>query len=74
MPGRVRGAVAGRPSRVVGRPGRGAYGGARPDETVVGGGHVTRPLVATKLYVPRLRRGLVARPRLVDRLAAATAG
>jgi ATP/maltotriose-dependent transcriptional regulator MalT len=29
---------------------------------------VTRPLVATKLYVPRLRRGLVARPRLVDRL------
>jgi LuxR family transcriptional regulator, maltose regulon positive regulatory protein len=30
--------------------------------------HVTRPLVATKLYVPRLRRGLVARPRLVDRL------
>src|SRR4029077_4809698 len=31
-------------------------------------GHVTRPLVATKLYVPRVRRGLVARPRLVDRL------
>ena len=29
---------------------------------------MTRPLVATKLYVPRLRRGLVARPRLVDRL------
>jgi LuxR family transcriptional regulator, maltose regulon positive regulatory protein len=29
---------------------------------------VTRPLVATKLYVPRLRRGLVPRPRLVDRL------
>ena len=29
---------------------------------------MTRPLVATKLYVPRVRRGLVARPRLVDRL------
>ena len=29
---------------------------------------MTRPLVATKLYVPRLRRGLVARPRLLDRL------
>jgi LuxR family transcriptional regulator, maltose regulon positive regulatory protein len=25
-------------------------------------------LLATKLYVPRTRRGLVARPRLVDRL------
>ena len=29
---------------------------------------MARPLVATKLYVPRLRRGMVARPRLVDRL------
>ena len=29
---------------------------------------VTRPLMATKLYVPRQRRGLVARPRLVERL------
>ena len=26
------------------------------------------PLIATKLYVPRLRRGLVARPRLLDHL------
>ena len=26
------------------------------------------PLIATKLYVPRLRRGLVARPRLLERL------
>ena len=25
-------------------------------------------LLATKLYLPRARRGLVARPRLVDRL------
>ena len=29
---------------------------------------MARPLVATKLYVPRLRRGLVARPRLLERL------
>ena len=29
---------------------------------------MTRPLVATKLFVPRLRRDLVARPRLLDRL------
>ena len=29
---------------------------------------MTRPLMATKLYVPRLRRGLVARPRLLERL------
>jgi LuxR family maltose regulon positive regulatory protein len=27
------------------------------------------PLLATKLYVPRLRRGLVARPRLIERLS-----
>ncbi len=26
------------------------------------------PLIATKLYVPKLRRGLVARPRLLERL------
>jgi LuxR family transcriptional regulator, maltose regulon positive regulatory protein len=29
---------------------------------------VAGPLIATKLYVPRLRRGLVARPRLLDRV------
>ncbi len=29
---------------------------------------MTRPLVATKLYVPRPRRGVVVRPRLLDRL------
>jgi LuxR family maltose regulon positive regulatory protein len=29
---------------------------------------VARPLIATKLYVPKLRRGLVARPRLSERL------
>jgi LuxR family transcriptional regulator, maltose regulon positive regulatory protein len=29
---------------------------------------VTRPLMATKLYVPKLRRGLVARPRLLKRM------
>ena len=29
---------------------------------------VTRPLMATKLYVPKLRRGLVARPRLLERM------
>ena len=29
---------------------------------------MTRPLMATKLYVPKLRRGLVARPRLLERL------
>ncbi len=29
---------------------------------------MTRPLVATKLYVPRPRRGTVPRPRLLDRL------
>ena len=29
---------------------------------------MARPLVATKLYVPRLRPGVVARPRLLDRL------
>jgi LuxR family maltose regulon positive regulatory protein len=27
-----------------------------------------RPLLETKLYVPRLRRGLVARPRLIERM------
>ena len=27
------------------------------------------PLLETKLYVPRLRRGLVARPRLIERLS-----
>ena len=27
------------------------------------------PLLETKLYVPRLRRGLVARPRLSERLS-----
>ena len=26
------------------------------------------PLIATKLYAPKLRRGLVARPRLLERL------
>ena len=26
------------------------------------------PLIATKLYAPQLRRGLVARPRLLERL------
>ena len=29
---------------------------------------VKRPVMATKLYVPRLRRGLVARPRLLRRM------
>lgn len=29
---------------------------------------LARPVVATKLYVPKLRRGLVTRPRLVERL------
>ena len=29
---------------------------------------MTRPLMATKLYVPKLRRGLVARPRLLERM------
>jgi LuxR family maltose regulon positive regulatory protein len=29
---------------------------------------VAVPLIATKLYVPKLRRGLLARPRLVERL------
>jgi LuxR family transcriptional regulator, maltose regulon positive regulatory protein len=29
---------------------------------------VTRPLMATKLYVPKLRGGLVARPRLLERM------
>jgi LuxR family maltose regulon positive regulatory protein len=28
----------------------------------------TGPLLQTKLYVPRLRRGLVARPRLIERM------
>ena len=32
------------------------------------GDGVARPLIATKLYVPKLRRGLVARPRLLERL------
>jgi LuxR family transcriptional regulator, maltose regulon positive regulatory protein len=29
---------------------------------------MARPMIATKLYVPKLRRGLVARSRLLDRL------
>ena len=29
---------------------------------------VARPIIATKLYVPKRRRGLVARPRLRERL------
>ncbi len=29
---------------------------------------MTGPLIATKMYVPKLRRGLVARPRLLERL------
>jgi LuxR family maltose regulon positive regulatory protein len=29
---------------------------------------MARPVIATKLYVPKLRRGLVARPRLTERL------
>ena len=29
---------------------------------------MARPMIATKLYVPKLRRGLVARPRLLERL------
>lgn len=29
---------------------------------------MARPVIATKLYVPKLRRGLVARPRLGERL------
>ena len=29
---------------------------------------MARPLIATKLYAPKLRRGLVARPRLLERL------
>ena len=32
------------------------------------GDGVARPLIATKLYVPKLRRGLVARPRLIAHL------
>ena len=31
---------------------------------------MARPLIATKLFVPRLRPGLVARPRLLERLRA----
>lgn len=34
------------------------------------GEHVARPLIGTKLYVPRPRQGLVARPRLHDVLRA----
>ena len=30
---------------------------------------MARPLVATKLYIPRPRRGVVSRPRLLDRLS-----
>ena len=37
-------------------------------ERPVEGAGLTQPLIATKLYVPRQRRGLVARPRLVERL------
>ena len=33
---------------------------------------MARPLIATKLYVPKLRRGLVARPRLTERLRRGT--
>ena len=33
---------------------------------------MARPLIATKLYVPKLRRGLVARPRLIERLRRGT--
>jgi LuxR family maltose regulon positive regulatory protein len=29
---------------------------------------MARPMIATKLYVPKLRRGLVTRPRLLERL------
>jgi LuxR family maltose regulon positive regulatory protein len=29
---------------------------------------MARPVIATKLYVPKLRRGLVTRPRLNERL------
>jgi LuxR family maltose regulon positive regulatory protein len=29
---------------------------------------MARPMIATKLYVPKLRRGLVSRPRLSERL------
>ena len=29
---------------------------------------IAGPLLETKLYVPRLRRGLVARPRLIERM------
>ena len=29
---------------------------------------MARPMIATKLYVPKLRRRLVARPRLLERL------
>ena len=29
---------------------------------------MARPMIATKLYVPKVRRGLVARPRLLERL------
>ena len=29
---------------------------------------VVRPLIATKLFAPKVRRGLVARPRLLERL------
>jgi LuxR family maltose regulon positive regulatory protein len=34
----------------------------------VGSQPVASPLIETKLYVPRRRRGLVARPRLSERL------
>jgi len=33
---------------------------------------MARPVIATKLYVPKLRRGLVARPRLLERLGRGT--
>src|SRR5918998_3809184 len=42
--------------------------GSDPSREVVGMG----PLLATKLHVPRRRRGLVARPRLSERLSRGT--
>jgi LuxR family transcriptional regulator, maltose regulon positive regulatory protein len=43
-------------------------GGPRPATPGEGGVAELDALLATRLHVPRMRRGLVARPRLVDRL------
>ena len=43
-----------------------------PEAAGPGDSLVAAPLLATKLYVPRSRRGLVPRPRLIERLDRAT--